>query len=102
MAGSPKTKSSVLISDILILVRFGFGIQGSGICSEGEIITDRTLCEDACRELDLPQKEILDNFKCYKDGAGNCYQNGHHGAGASLICNQGKHIKTYKNTFKQS
>ena len=77
------------------------------MCSEGEIIKDKTLCKDACRELGLLQKEILGNFNCYKDLAGNCYQNRHHGAGASMICEisengAGMHIKTYKSTFKQS
>ena len=36
--------------------------------------------------LNLPLKEILGNYKCYKDGLGNCYQNGRNGDGASLIC----------------
>ena len=97
----------MLISDILILVQFGFGIQGSGICSKGETIKDKTLCKDACRELDLPQKQILGDFECYKSKTGDCYQNGQNRAGASMICKiskngAGKHIKRYKSTFKQS
>ena len=47
---------------------------------------DESTCIKACMRLNLPLKEILGNYKCYKDGLGNCYQNGRNGDGASLIC----------------
>ena len=49
-------------------------------------ITDESTCIKACMRLNVPLKEILGNYKCYKDSQGNCYQNGQNGDGASLIC----------------
>ena len=65
---------------------FILGPKGSGVCSEGTQITDGKTCREACTMLNLPQGEILGNNFCYKDGQGNCYQNGHQGSGASMIC----------------
>ena len=65
---------------------FILGPKGSGVCSEGSQITDETTCREACTMLNLPQGEILGDSLCYKDGQGNCYQNGRQGSGASMIC----------------
>ena len=65
---------------------FILGVKGSGVCSEGTQITDETTCREACRTLNIPQAEILGYNKCYKDRHGKCYQNGHQGSGASMIC----------------
>ena len=66
--------------------RFVLGVKGTGLCSEGELILDRSTCKKACKILKVPEKQILGDFKCYKDRHGNCYQNGHNGDGAFMIC----------------
>merc|ERR1712136_369940 len=65
---------------------FIVGPKGSGGCSEGTQIADEKTCREACTFLNLPLGQILGNYKCYKDGQGNCYQNGRQGPEASMIC----------------
>ena len=66
---------------------FILGPKGTGVCSEGTLITDETACKEACRVLNLQQKAMQGNGKkCYKDDRENCYQNGHAGTGSSMIC----------------
>ena len=67
---------------------FFLGVKGKYDCSAGEkgFITDGTQCRTACKKLGLPLKQILGRYACYKDRKGNCYQDGHNGAGASLVC----------------
>ena len=71
---------------------FILGVKGSGVCSEGTQITDETTCREACRTLNIPQAEILGYNKCYKDRHEKCYQNGHQGSGASMICKKSEMI----------
>lgn len=71
---------------------FILGPKGSGDCSEGTQIKDEKTCKEACTFLNLPLGEILGNFGCYKDGQGNCYQNGRQGSGASMICKTSEKI----------
>ena len=71
---------------------FILGSKGSGVCIEGTLITDETTCREACEALKIPQEEILGNNKCYKDGRDTCYQDGHHGPGASMICKTSEQI----------
>jgi len=78
--------SSAMTQEVLHPDRFVFGVKGTGTCSDGEVIMDKETCETACKELNLQQKTLLGNHKCYKDGQGNCYQNGENGGGASIIC----------------
>ena len=66
--------------------KFVIGPKGSGTCSEGSPITDEMTCRKACRSLNIPEQEILGNHKCYIDRFGDCYQNGRHHTGSSLIC----------------
>lgn len=47
---------------------------------------DRSSCQEACKILGIPEKDILGDFACYKDFENNCYQNGQNGEGASMIC----------------
>ena len=47
---------------------------------------DQSTCKTACDKLNIPKKQILGNYGCYKDGGGNCHQNGKNGGGASMIC----------------
>ena len=65
---------------------FILGQKGSGGCSEGTQIADEKTCREACTFLNFPLGQILGNYKCYKDGQGNCYQNGRQGPGSSMIC----------------
>jgi len=78
--------SSAMTQEVLHPDRFVFGVKGTGTCSDGEVIMDKETCETACRKLNIPQKTLLGNFKCYKDGQGFCYQDGQNGGGASIIC----------------
>jgi len=71
---------------------FILGVKGSGVCPEGTQITDETTCREACRTLNIPQAEILGYNKCYKDRHEKCYQNGHQGSGASMICKKSEII----------
>ena len=66
--------------------KFVIGPKGSGTCSEGSAIMDEKTCREACRSLNIPQEEILGNYKCFKDEFGDCYQNGRQHSGASMIC----------------
>ena len=61
------------------------------------MIRDKETCETACKKLNLPQKTLVDNFICYKDGQGNCYQDGLNGGGAFLICQKsGKTVGKFR------
>ena len=61
------------------------------------MIRDKETCETACQKLDLPQKTLLGNFRCYKDEQGDCYQNGQNGGGASIICQKsGKTVGKFR------
>jgi len=55
-------------------------------CSGGNLIKDKETCIGACGDLKIPKKSILGGYPCYKDSRGYCYQNGHNGAGASMVC----------------
>ena len=55
-------------------------------CSIGEKIKDKLTCEKACIKLNLPKKEMIDGFVCYKSHAGNCGADTQIGSSASLLC----------------
>ena len=65
---------------------FFFGNRGQADCPNGDFINDQAMCKNACTQLNVPHKEILGGFVCYKDGGGNCHQNGKNGGGASMVC----------------
>ena len=60
--------------------------RGKTSCSGGNLIKDKEACILACDDLKIPKKSILGGYVCYKDSRGHCYQNGHNGAGASMVC----------------
>ena len=60
--------------------------RGKTSCSGGNLISDKETCITACDDLKIPKKSILGGYVCYKDSRGYCYQNGHNGAGASMVC----------------
>ena len=60
--------------------------RGKTSCSGGNLINDKETCITACDDLEIPKKSILGGYVCYKDSRGYCYQNGHNGAGASMVC----------------
>jgi len=63
------------------------GTIGSHECPKGaHPIVDKTSCQEACKNLGLPEKQILGGSACYKDFTNGCYQNGHNGRAALMIC----------------
>jgi len=66
--------------------KYFVGTQGKASCSNGDLIYDASTCKNACDELSIPKQEILGSYVCYKDSKGKCYQNGHNGGGASMVC----------------
>ena len=71
---------------------FILGPIGTGLCFEGTPIMDETTCREACRALDIRQAEIFGYHRCYKDYRELCFQNGHHGSGARIICKKSELI----------
>jgi len=71
---------------------FILGPIGTGFCLESKPIMDETTCREACRALGIQQAEILGYHRCYKDRREFCFQNGHHGSGARMICKKSELI----------
>ena len=71
---------------------FILGPIGTGFCLESKPIMDETTCREACRALGIQQAEILGYHRCYKDRRELCFQNGHHGSGARMICKKSELI----------
>ena len=78
-----------------------FGNKGSLNCPDGETITEVATCKHACGQLNVPMVNLQDDNLCYKDYTGQCYQDGHNGAGASLVCKRGNFVtKVFVSFFK--
>ena len=70
--------------------------MGKADCPGGSEINDISTCRKACNELKFPVKKLKDGDICYKDGAGNCYQNGGNGGGAAFVCKKGTDVHKIK------
>ena len=57
-------------------------------CPEGSGISDKEVCIEACKKLDIPLsgKRFKNGKPCYKGGSGVCNQNGAFAGRSSLIC----------------
>ena len=64
------------------------GNNGSMICENGTVITDKDLCEETCERFNVPiaNGELIDGANCYINWRKKCYQNTYNGDRASLIC----------------
>ena len=80
---------------------FAIEIKGATNCSSGSMITDETVCNDACSELGVgPVSSLKDGYPCYKAGNGKCRQDGKQGKGAALICSTSANLSILKMLFK--
>ena len=76
---------------------FAIEIKGATNCASGSMITDKTVCNDACAELGVgPVTSLKYGHPCYKAGNGKCRQDGKQGKEAALICSTSTNLSILK------